>query len=284
MRRLVSSRLSTCPRRLAREGGVTLVELTVTLALFAVLLLGMVATWTKAQEAYVFGSEKAELQQNLRAAIDFMARELRAAGRDVTGCAFDYTGAATRDCTGAKIALCSLRLAGPDLPPWPAGNGLAGGGAGCSGLFAIPYRQATASTIRIRSDRNDNGRIAGTANALGAGPGADRAEEDVTYALTSGSGCPSGVSRCLTRDDGTGLVALVAVEISEFTLTYYPRPGFGPCAGLASPCPPFALPLTSQDQADSIARVRIIVRAASALPGPSVSRALVTDVVLANRR
>ena len=41
---------------------------------------------------------------------------------------------------------------------------------------------------------------------------ADVPEEDVLYALSTTS-CPPGVPRCMTRDDGTGPTALVAVNV-----------------------------------------------------------------------
>jgi len=40
---------------LGGEQGVTLTELAVTIALFAFIMIGVVSTWTKAQEAYFVG-------------------------------------------------------------------------------------------------------------------------------------------------------------------------------------------------------------------------------------
>lgn len=265
---------------LGDERGVSLTELVVTLALFALVMVGVVMTWTKAQEAYFVGSETAEVQQNVRAAIDFMVRELRSAGRDVTVCAFDYEEpGGTHDCTDSafltlnKVANCQLKLGGN----YNASNGQ--GGTGCQNIFAIPAADATISSIRIRSDRNDNGRIVGMGNASG-----DAAEENVKYALAAAGTCPSGIpGACITRNDGTGPVAMVAVDISGFQLTYYPRPGFGPCAGLPNPCPPFTLPMT-QSQADNIAKISMTVTAVQTTAGQQISRTLVTDVVLKNRR
>ena len=263
--------------------GVTLVELVITLALFGTVTAGVAGAWVKAQQAYFAGYEAAELQENLRAALDFMAREIRSTGRDATVCAFDYaTALATTDCDGAKVAHCAAKLAGSGAPAWEADNGL--GGAGCTGLHAIPFATATVHTLRIRSDRNHNGRIGGRGNAITApATAADRGEEDVLYALST-TNCPPGVSRCITLDDGTGPAALVAVDVGALTFTYYPRPGFGPCAGAGAPCDtPFPLPLTSQAEADNIGRVRIVVQAQRQVAGQTVSRTLVTEVVLRNR-
>jgi prepilin-type N-terminal cleavage/methylation domain-containing protein len=271
-------------RRASLRGarGLTLTELIVTLALFAVVMVGVGAAWGKAQEMYFVGAETAEVQQNLRAAIDFMAREIRSAGRDTTSCAFDYATATTTDCDDTKVTECSTRLAGTGHPSWESHNGL--GGPGCAGLSAIPFTEARADTLRIRSDRNQNGRIAGRGNSISSpASAADRAEEDVLYALSTAN-CPPGVSRCITRNDGTGAVAMVAVDVAGLTFTYYPRPNFGPCAALAHPCDiAFRLPLTSQAQADNIGRIRISVEARQQAAGQTVSRGLVTDVTLRNR-
>jgi hypothetical protein len=261
--------------------GLSLTELVVTIALFALVMAGVVGTWGKAQEAYFIGSESAEIQQNVRAAIDFMLREIRSAGRDATVCGFDYATSSTTDCDGAKVANCTTRLAGTGTPAWQTGNGL--GGPGCTGLYAIPFAQATATTLRIRSDRNHNGRIAGRGNAITSGSAADRGEEDVFYALST-SNCPPGVPQCITRDDGTGPVAMVAVDIYGLAFTYFPRANFGPCAGVANPCNnAFTLPFTSQSQADNIGRIRITVQAQQQTVGQTVSRTLVTEVMLRNR-
>jgi hypothetical protein len=269
-------------RTLRGDGGVSLAELMVTLALLGLIVAGVAGTWGKAQEAYFAGSDSAEVQQNVRAAMDFIVREIRATGRDSTVCTFDYATARTTDCDGAKVARCAARLAGSGAPPWEADNGL--GGAGCSGLHAIPYTEATVDTLRVRSDRNHNGRIGGRPNAIAApASAADRGEEDVRYALAT-AGCPPGVSRCITRDDGSGAVAMVAVDIAALAFTYYPRANFGPCAGAVGPCDQaFALPLAGQAEADGIGRIRIAMQARWRTAGQTVSRTLVTEVTLRNR-
>jgi hypothetical protein len=240
----------------------------VTLALFGLVAAGVLATWAQAQQAYFVGAEAAESQQNLRAAVDFMVRELRATGRDVTACAFDFAGPTSLDCTAAKAAGCQARL---------------GGAYGaCGGVFAMPFAHATASSVLIRSDRNDNGTIAGTVNASAGDPG----EESVRYALATGAPpCPAGVAACIIRDDGGGPAALVAVDVAGFTLTYYPRPGYPPCSGVPppSPCPPFASPPATQQDADNVARIRIDIASRSTIAGQPVNRRLQSDVALRNR-
>jgi len=259
--------------RLRDSHGVTLTELAVTLALFGMIMAGVMMTWSKTQEAYFVGSEAAENQQNVRAAIDFMVRELRATGRDVTVCSFDYAGASSLDCTTDKVTNCRVTK-----------NLQAGGytANGCQNIFAIPFANATANTIMIRSDRNDTGTIAGTANSSAT----DSGDENVLYALASGSPpCPAGVAACITRDDGTGPVAMVAVDITGLAFTYYPRPGHPPCSAVPpqNPCPAFGLPLGSQTDADNIGRIHIDITSQTIIGGQAINRRLETDVILKNR-
>jgi hypothetical protein len=77
---------------------------------------------------------------------------------------------------------------------------------------------------------------------------------------------------------------MVAVDINGLAFTYYPRPNFGPCAGVPNPCNnAFSLPLANQVQADNIGRIRISVQAQQQTAGQTVSRTLVTEVTLRNR-
>lgn len=254
------------------ERGVTLAELAVTLALFGMIMVGVMMTWSKTQQAYFVGSEVAESQQNVRAAIDFMVRELRATGRDVTVCAFDYEGPTALDCTAAKVTTCrvtrNLQATGYTAN-------------GCQGIFAMPFAAVTANSIQIRSDRNSNGTIAGTANSSAA----DDPAENVVYArATASPPCPSGVSACITRNDGSGAVAMVAVDINTLAFTYYPRLGFPPCLDATIPCTtPFTLPLATQYQADNIGRIRLSITSQAMVGGDQINRQLETDIVLKNR-
>jgi Tfp pilus assembly protein PilW len=280
--------------RLRDARGITLTELAVALGIFGMIMLGVVGTWSKTQEAYFVGSEAAEVQQNVRAAIDFMVRELRAAGRDVTNCAFDYAGSPTLDCSSDKVTGCR------NLPTaTPPGIGLISGGYtanGCQNIFSIPFNGSlsvgggitvsvpTASAINVRADRNDNGMIRGTANSSGT----DGADENVTYFLaTSTPPCPSGVPACIARFDGaSGTSSMVSVDIQGFTLTYFPRRGYPPCNPPVDPCPAFNPAgggVTSQTDADNIGRIRIMVQAVQTTAGQTVIKTLTTDVIMSNR-
>jgi len=271
-------------RLLRTDRGLSLPELMVSLVLMSLIMLGVIAAWTKGQEAYFVVSEIAETQQNVRTAMDFMVREIRSAGRDVTECAFDYTASTTTftgvSCTATKQASCQTKLGGN----YNAGNGVTCPAGvtnptnGCGCVMALPIADLTATTIRVRSDRNENGRIAGRGNALAA----DAGSEDVLYSLADP--CPSVVTgACITRDDGTGPQAMVAVDITGFTLTYFPRPGFPPCNGTPTPnpCPSFVP--ADQADADNVGRIRMSVTAVQTTAGQTVSRTMVTDITLRNR-
>lgn len=273
--------------------GTTLTELAVTLGLFALVMIGVVSTWTKAQEVYFVGAETAEVQQNVRAVMELMAGELRSAGRDVTQCALDVSASGptftATACHAAKQGRCAAKLAGS--PTYGSANGatcptgVSTPASGCGCVFAIPFADLSSTSIRVRADRNDNGTIRGRSNAAVSGPDADPGYEDVKYALKSGAGCPPGVGHCLTRDDGSGAQSMVAVDVDGFTLTYFPRPGFPPCHGspIPNPCPAF-VPVDQTD-ADNIGRIRISIQARRGGPGyvgQMVSRTMVTDVYLRN--
>ncbi len=224
--------------------GLTLTELVVTIALFAIVMAAVVGTWGKAQEAYFVGSESAEIQQNVRAAIDFMVRELRSAGRDVTVCAFDYATSTTTDCDGAKVSELHHEthrerhadLADGQRPRRPR----------LHRALRDPLRRGDrhhpAHPLRPQSQRAD--RRAGNAITSPASA-ADRGEEDVLYALST-SNCPPGVAPVHHAGRRHGPVAMVAVDINGLTFTYFPRANFGPCAGVAESVQQRVLPAADQ--------------------------------------
>ena len=269
------------PFRNAR--GYTLVELTVTLLIFAVIMAGVVGTWAKAQEAYFVGSEAAEVQQNARAAIDFMVREIRAAGRDTTQCAIDYSATSPlftgQDCDGAKVTSCKSSLGAPST--WT-----------CAGVHAIPCipdgsctTYPSLSRLVVRADRNDSGGIWGTASAMASDTDGS---ENVDYQiLADDTVCGQGAA-CISRTQGGGgTQAMVGVDIdtTQTKFVYFPRRGYSPCDSATTPadqpCPSFTP--ASQADADNIGRIRIQVKAVQMVAGEPISRTMVTDIVLRNR-
>ena len=64
--------------------GFTLVEILIALAISAVLLSGVYATFNSQRKAYITQDQVAAMQQNMRGAIHLMQREIRLAGHDPT--------------------------------------------------------------------------------------------------------------------------------------------------------------------------------------------------------
>ncbi len=87
------------------ERGVTLLELLIALALGGVLIVGVLAIWRETQQSYLEGAERADVQQNLRVAMEQMVRVIRQAGLNPTN--QTYGGAMTND-----LAFVGFREAG----------------------------------------------------------------------------------------------------------------------------------------------------------------------------
>ena len=67
------------------ENGFTLVEILISLAISAVVMSAVYQTYDSLQQCYHIQQEVAHMQQNLRAAMFMMVRDLRMAGYDPTG-------------------------------------------------------------------------------------------------------------------------------------------------------------------------------------------------------
>lgn len=67
------------------EKGFTLIELIVAMAVAGIVMAGVYSAYYSQQKSFVVQDELAEMQQNLRAAMFFMAREIRMAGCNPTG-------------------------------------------------------------------------------------------------------------------------------------------------------------------------------------------------------
>jgi len=201
--------------------GVTLTELVVALAVFSVIVTGILTLWQQGQTAYFVGSEQAEVQGDARVAIDQMARDLMKAGRDVIQCAFDSE--AYTQCSGAKLARCQSLL---------------GGGFTCNDTWIIPTATSSSSamTLRMQMDLDSDGLIDTSAPS----------EESITYAWTSGS-------KQITRQQGVGTARVLADNITSLGLTFEgPTPTNGVCIGTWAVLTP-----TSQTIRDCIQRVTI---------------------------
>lgn len=71
--------MSQMKAALRDQRGFTLTELLVVAAVLGMILAGVVLVQQQGQQAYLFGSHRVEVQQNNRAALELMVRELRSA-------------------------------------------------------------------------------------------------------------------------------------------------------------------------------------------------------------
>jgi prepilin-type N-terminal cleavage/methylation domain-containing protein len=235
---------------LGTDDGLSLVELVVTLAIFAIITIGTFLLWSQGLSAYFVGSERAEVHGDARVAMDQMARDLMKTGRDVTQCAFDSE--AYTQCSGAKLARCRLALANPSFT--------------CSGVYII--REATATTLWVQMDLDGDAAIDTSAPA----------EESIRYAYDS-------TTKQLLRQQGTGTANPLADNIQSMTFTYEgPPPGAtGVCNGAWAVIVP-----GSQSDRDCIQRVTINLSAQGSVGSFSggsatVSRTLRSSVDLRTR-
>jgi type IV pilus assembly protein PilW len=65
--------------------GFTLVEILIAIAIAGVVMAGIYSAYSSQQRSYIVQEQVAGMQQNLRAAMDLMEREIRMAGYDPTG-------------------------------------------------------------------------------------------------------------------------------------------------------------------------------------------------------
>jgi prepilin-type N-terminal cleavage/methylation domain-containing protein len=94
------------------EGGFTLAELLVAVAVMTLLMAGVFVLQREGQEAYLLGSNRVETQQTARVALDLMTRELRSA-RSITSIAsspditfVDQSGNTIRYCWSSSKTDC----------------------------------------------------------------------------------------------------------------------------------------------------------------------------------
>src|SRR5262249_59277643 len=71
--------MTRVPSMLRNEGGFSLAELLVVMAVLGLMLAGILAVQMQGQYSYLMGSSRVEAQQNGRVALELMVRELRSA-------------------------------------------------------------------------------------------------------------------------------------------------------------------------------------------------------------
>lgn len=99
--------------------GFTLLEALVSMSLFAVILITILLVYDSTQKTYVRGEAKADLQQNVRVALDLIMHDVRLAGYDPSNAIAGQTTAAKRypfpplaDATTLVNPATELRLIG----------------------------------------------------------------------------------------------------------------------------------------------------------------------------
>jgi len=84
-------------RRSGRQAGFTLIELLTGIFLSAILLAGLYSVFFSQQSAFSAQEQVAEMNQNVRGALDLMTREIRLAGYKISTSTFNGIATATSD-------------------------------------------------------------------------------------------------------------------------------------------------------------------------------------------
>jgi type IV pilus assembly protein PilW len=96
------------------EHGFTLIELLVVILMMGVVMAGIYAVYTSQQKSFVVQEDVAEMQQNLRAAMFFLVRDIRLSGCNPTGKA--DAGITTANANTISMSM-DIRGKNPDDPP-----------------------------------------------------------------------------------------------------------------------------------------------------------------------
>lgn len=107
-------------KSLACNKGFTLTELLVAIAISGVVMAGIYSSFYAQQKTFVAQEQTAAMQQNLRAAMYLMEREIRMAGYDPTGDA--GAGIHTADTNGIRITKDTTDDSGTGVPDGDTGD------------------------------------------------------------------------------------------------------------------------------------------------------------------
>lgn len=100
-------------RSIRNQSGFSLVEMLAAMAVIGFVLGGVLLLQQQGQQAYLFGSNRVEVQQNARVALERMARDLRAATSITTAEAANLVFA-SKDSSGNDVPM-QYQLTGTDL-------------------------------------------------------------------------------------------------------------------------------------------------------------------------
>ncbi len=112
MRRGIA-RLPLWRRPLDNDQGFTLIEILIASIILVIVLLGIYVIYESNQSTYVRGEGRANLQQNVRVALDQITRELLMAGYDPTHILANtgsYSGVTLASCAMQSLGASSLRF------------------------------------------------------------------------------------------------------------------------------------------------------------------------------
>lgn len=132
-------------RPFRNQGGFTLAEMLVAVAIISFVLAGLLLLQQQGQQAYLFGSNRVEVQQNSRVALELISRELRSAQSITTPQA---TNIVFTDMTGATI---QYQLSGTNLNRTDPTNGTLTLIGGVQGL-TLTYKTQAGSTTTNAAD------------------------------------------------------------------------------------------------------------------------------------
>ena len=162
--------IHSCPGRLQRNRGLTLVELMIAIALGAVLLLGVLQIFASNQRTYRTNDELARIQENARIGLEVIARDLRQAGG--TSCLRIPSTDLRQLEQGARTTSTVQVIMGNDIVGFDNGSyPVMGGGdtplAGTDGVLISRIDDCSATLAGNMSAANANIQL--TPDALGCG-------------------------------------------------------------------------------------------------------------------
>lgn len=142
------------PRSIRNQSGFTLAEMLVAMAVIGFVLGGILLLQQQGQQAYLFGSNRVEVQQNARVALERMARDLRAATSISTAAATNLVFV-SKDSSGNDVPM-QYQLSGTNLdrtctcPADPTNGTLTLIGA--VGALAFTYKTQAGATTTTPAD------------------------------------------------------------------------------------------------------------------------------------
>lgn len=136
-------------RSIKSTQGFTLVELLVTLAVSGVVLAGISSTFYSQHTSYLNQEQMVSMQQNLRAAMYIMEREIRMAGHDPNG--DSGAGILTPNASSIRIAQDLTNNAGTGIPDGDVGD------PGENITYSLQDADGDGDTDLVRNDHNGAG-------------------------------------------------------------------------------------------------------------------------------